>query len=105
MAGFRGGCLPGPDLWITPSPAYPRHRLYDPITGRYTQPAPLKFVDGPSVYEGTSQWMKVDREGHTSLVGEPNSRVWVSDRTLRVYDLNGKASIDVDCPGDHFFWS
>ncbi|MGE0056286.1 MAG: RHS repeat-associated core domain-containing protein [Hyphomicrobium sp.] len=29
---------------------YNWHRHYDPTLGRYTQPAPLGFVDGPSVY-------------------------------------------------------
>ena len=26
------------------------HRFYDPATGRYLQPYPLRFVDGPGVY-------------------------------------------------------
>ncbi|QLP97380.1 MAG: hypothetical protein HZY79_08210 [Rhodoblastus sp.] len=26
------------------------HRHYDPTTGRYTKPDPLRFVDGPSIY-------------------------------------------------------
>ncbi len=30
--------------------AYNWHRHYDPSLGRYTQPDPLGFVDGPSVY-------------------------------------------------------
>jgi RHS repeat-associated protein len=30
---------------------YNWHRHYDPTLGRYTQPDPLGFVDGPSVYE------------------------------------------------------
>lgn len=29
---------------------YNWHRQYDPTTGRYTQPDPLGFVDGPSLY-------------------------------------------------------
>ncbi|MEQ1713397.1 MAG: RHS repeat-associated core domain-containing protein [Hyphomicrobium sp.] len=29
---------------------YNWHRHYDPTIGRYTQPDPLGFVDGPSVY-------------------------------------------------------
>ena len=41
------------------------HRHYDPITGRYTQPDPLRFVDGPSIYNyaTASPLMKTDREG------------------------------------------
>jgi RHS repeat-associated protein len=30
--------------------AYNWHRHYDPTLGRYTQPDPLEFVDGPSLY-------------------------------------------------------
>jgi len=29
---------------------YNWHRHYEPTLGRYTQPDPLGFVDGPSVY-------------------------------------------------------
>jgi RHS repeat-associated protein len=41
------------------------HRHYDPTTGRYTQPDPLGFVDGPSVYAyaTNSPFMRTDREG------------------------------------------
>ena len=41
------------------------HRHYDPVTGRYTQPDPLRFVDGPSVYNyaTASPLMKIDRTG------------------------------------------
>ncbi|MGE0056065.1 MAG: RHS repeat-associated core domain-containing protein [Hyphomicrobium sp.] len=41
------------------------HRHYDPTIGRYTQPDPLGFVDGPSVYAyalGNSV-VVVDRDG------------------------------------------
>ena len=48
---------------------YNWHRSYDPTLGRYTQPDPLGFVDGPSVYEyakGSPQrW--VDPTGRMSL--------------------------------------
>lgn len=45
--------------------AYNWHRVYKRATGRYTQPDPLRFVDGPSVYgyAGGSPFVKVDREG------------------------------------------
>jgi RHS repeat-associated protein len=45
--------------------AYNWHRHYDPISGRYTQPDPLRFIDGPSMYAyaGNSPWMYSDREG------------------------------------------
>ena len=44
---------------------YNWHRHYDPTLGRYTQPDPLGFVDGPSVfaYAGGSPEQKVDPKG------------------------------------------
>jgi RHS repeat-associated protein len=44
---------------------YNWHRSYDPILGRYTQPDPLGFVDGPSVYgyAGGSPQVYVDKDG------------------------------------------
>jgi RHS repeat-associated protein len=44
---------------------YNWHRSYDPTVGRYTQPDPLGFVDGPSVYgyaKGRPH-MAVDKDG------------------------------------------
>jgi RHS repeat-associated protein len=48
---------------------YNWHRSYDPTLGRYTQPDPLGFVDGPSVYgyAGGSPHRFVDRDGRISL--------------------------------------
>ena len=53
--------------------AYNWHRHYDPITGRYTQPDPLRFVDGPSIYAyaGNSPFMYTDREGK-KIIGAPS---------------------------------
>jgi RHS repeat-associated protein len=44
---------------------YNWHRSYDPTIGRYTQPDPLGFVDGPSVYgyAGGMPQAAVDPEG------------------------------------------
>jgi RHS repeat-associated protein len=42
--------FPGQLFQIETSYAYNWNRHYDPITGRYTQPDPLRFVDGPSMY-------------------------------------------------------
>jgi len=44
---------------------YNWHRHYDPSLGRYTQPDPLVFVDGPSVYgyAGGSPLRNVDPTG------------------------------------------
>jgi RHS repeat-associated protein len=49
---------------------YNWHRSYDPTVGRYTQPDPLGFVDGPSVYgyaKGRPQSL-VDPDGRNALV-------------------------------------
>ncbi len=47
---------------------YNWHRQYDPTTGRYTQPDPLGFIDGPSVYGyvGGLPTQAVDFSGRSS---------------------------------------
>jgi RHS repeat-associated protein len=57
--------LPGQYFQIETNLAYNHHRHYDPTTGRYTQPDPLGFVDGPSVYAyaGSSPFMMTDSKG------------------------------------------
>ncbi|NOT69799.1 MAG: RHS repeat-associated core domain-containing protein [Hyphomicrobium sp.] len=62
---------------------YNWHRHYDPSLGRYTQPDPLGFVDGPSVYAyaGNSPNKLVDRMGlKTTLVCRP-----VQDKIARLF--------------------
>jgi RHS repeat-associated protein len=61
---------PGQYFQIETNLHYNWHRHYDPVTGRYTQPDPLGFVDGPSIYAyaGSSPFMYTDRKG---LEGEP----------------------------------
>ena len=50
---------------------YNWHRHYDPSLGRYTQPDPLGFVDGPSVYGYAkgSPLVRVDRNGRNVAGG------------------------------------
>jgi RHS repeat-associated protein len=57
--------FPGQVFQIETGLAYNWHRHYDATTGRYTQPDPLRFVDGPSIYAyaGNSPYMYVDRRG------------------------------------------
>ncbi|MFT4278899.1 MAG: RHS repeat-associated core domain-containing protein [Rhodopseudomonas sp.] len=43
--------FPGQYYLVESGLHYNWHRHYDPTLGRYTQPDPLDFVDGPSVYE------------------------------------------------------
>jgi len=62
--------FPGQFFLIETAQAYNWHRHYDPTTGRYTQPDPLRFVDGPSVYAyvGGSPYMWTDRDGRYSTL-------------------------------------
>jgi RHS repeat-associated protein len=61
--------FPGQYFQIETAYAYNWHRHYDPISGRYTQPDPLRFVDGPSVYAyaGNSPFMVTDRDGQCPM--------------------------------------
>lgn len=57
--------FPGQWFQIESGLHYNWHRHYDPSIGRYTQPDPLGFVDGPSVfaYAGNSPLMQIDKDG------------------------------------------
>jgi RHS repeat-associated protein len=65
--------FPGQYFQIETGLAYNWHRTYDPVTGRYTQPDPLGFVDGPSVYAyaGNSPYMNVDPKGLQVIIVRP----------------------------------
>ncbi|MFO1121921.1 MAG: RHS repeat-associated core domain-containing protein [Hyphomicrobiales bacterium] len=64
--------FPGQLFQIEAGLHYNWHRHYDPVTGRYTQPDPLRFVDGPSVYAYAmnSPIQIVDEEGGAGRRGE-----------------------------------
>jgi RHS repeat-associated protein len=57
--------FPGQYFLIESGLAYNWHRHYDPTLGRYTQPDPMEFVDGPSLYSyaNSAPTMHVDPEG------------------------------------------
>ena len=61
--------FPGQYFLLESGLSYNWHRIYDASTGRYTQPDPLRFVDGPSVYgyAGASPMMRVDATGLSPL--------------------------------------
>jgi RHS repeat-associated protein len=65
--------FPGQYFQVETGLAYNWHRTYDPVTGRYTQPDPLGFVDGPSVYAyaGNSPYMNVDPKGLQVIIVRP----------------------------------
>jgi len=62
--------LPGQWFQAETGLHYNWHRSYDPTLGRYTQPDPLGFVDGPSVYgyAGGSPQRWVDKDGRLAGV-------------------------------------
>jgi RHS repeat-associated protein len=72
MSGTRTQNLrfPGQYFQIETNLAYNHHRHYDPVTGRYTQADPLRFVDGPSIYAyaGNSPFMVTDRDGRFAQI-------------------------------------
>ncbi len=57
--------FPGQYFLIEAGLHYNWHRHYDPSLGRYLQPDPLEFIDGPSLYAyaKSAPTMKVDPEG------------------------------------------
>ena len=63
--------FPGQYFQIETGFAYNWHRQYDPVTGRYTQPDPLRFVDGPSVYgyAKSNPSNITDRTGEVTIEG------------------------------------
>jgi RHS repeat-associated protein len=63
--------FPGQYFQIETTLAYNWHRHYDMVTGRYTQPDPLGFVDGPSIYAyaGNNPWVRTDPKGLMILFG------------------------------------
>jgi len=63
--------FPGQWFQLESGVHYNWHRHYDPTIGRYTQPDPLGFVDGPSVYAYAtgSPAMRVDRDGRQVAEG------------------------------------
>ncbi|MBI1204958.1 MAG: hypothetical protein GC182_20845 [Rhodopseudomonas sp.] len=67
--------FPGQYFQIEPGLHYNWYRHYDPTLGRYTQPDPLGFVDGPSIYAYAelSPIMYTDRFGLTLTVGIDNN--------------------------------
>jgi RHS repeat-associated protein len=57
--------FPGQWFQIESGLHYNWHRQYDPTTGRYTQPDPLGFVDGPGVfaYAKSASLSYIDKDG------------------------------------------
>jgi RHS repeat-associated protein len=65
--------FPGQYFLIESGLHYNWHRHYDPTTGRYLQPDPMGFVDGPSLYAyaKSSPSMKIDPDGQQVRIPFP----------------------------------
>jgi RHS repeat-associated protein len=90
--------FPGQYFQLETGLAYNWHRTYDPVTGRYTQPDPLRFVDGPSVYQYAmaSPFMRTDRDGQ-EVIGGNGKRDWKLPQCIGCIEWppkNGGASGD-----------
>src|SRR5688572_18567159 len=75
--------FPGQWFQIESGLHYNWHRHYDPSIGRYTQPDPLRFVDGPSVYayaKGSPQvnvdFADMEIGDHPPMPKGYNSQTW-----------------------------
>ena len=79
--------FPGQWFQVESGLHYNWHRHYDPSLGRYTQPDPLGFVDGPSVYAYAGS-----RPGEAV---DPDGRYQVPDRTGRP----GRSQVPDAAPG------
>ncbi len=87
--------FPGQVFLIETGLSYNWHRHYDPTTGRYTQPDPLRFVDGPSVYAyaGASPEMNFDQRGLA------NCTYSITNHTMTCVSNNGAVSSSVGPSG------
>lgn len=82
---------------------YNWHRHYDPSLGRYTQPDPLGFVDGPSVYAyaRSNPLVFVDPRG-TDIVGIQGGGTYAPGAG---YDINLGIGIDTSTGSVNSFLS
>jgi RHS repeat-associated protein len=90
--------FPGQYFQVETGLAYNWHRTYDPVTGRYTQPDPLRFVDGPAIYQYAmaSPFMRTDRDGQ-EVIGGNGKRDWKLPQCIGCIEWppkNGGASGD-----------
>jgi RHS repeat-associated protein len=90
--------FPGQYFQLETGLAYNWHRTYDPVTGRYTQPDPLRFVDGPAIYQYAmaSPFMRTDRDGQ-EVIGGNGKRDWKLPQCIGCIEWppkNGGASGD-----------
>jgi RHS repeat-associated protein len=80
--------FPGQYFLIESGLHYNWHRHYDPTTGRYLQPDPMGFVDGPSLYAyvDSRSTMLIDREGRQSGIVIPRPRPGLTPLPPGIFD-------------------
>ena len=97
--------FPGQYFQIETGLHYNHHRMYDPVTGRYTQPDPLRFVDGPSVYAyaGNSPFTKGDRNGLevVAVFDVAGNRFTALDSSGKSIALDSVVSGNGECSNNH----
>jgi RHS repeat-associated protein len=100
LSGTKANNLrfPGQYFQIETGFAYNWHRHYDPTTGRYTQPDPLRFVDGPSVYAyaGSSPAMHIDFAGLAAGGGEQGRLAKCASLKKRIENLDNEIKRQMD---------
>ena len=81
--------FPGQYFQIETGLHYNWHRHYDTATGRYTQPDPLRFVDGPSIYAyaKSSPFVYIDPAGRSAEALTAAAIAAAADGPLPVGDL------------------
>ena len=92
--------FPGQWFQLEAGLAYNWNRHYDPTLGRYIQPDPLGFVDGPSVYgyAGQRPGMNVDPTGRQSLSITTPIQIFgsINDFWRNYRDMRGVNTIGAD---------
>jgi len=96
-----------PGQWFEPESglAYNWQRHYDASTGRYTQPDPLGFIDGPSVYAYgdnspeayfDSTGLADDAPRSLPMKGPPSGSLRHPSGQIRIYNRFGAPFCDID---------
>jgi RHS repeat-associated protein len=96
--------FPGQWFQIESGLHYNWHRHYDPTTGRYLQADPLGLDAGVNrwAYAANSPLTNVDPTGRSPVEGRLPYEIMTFGRTLRFFDLCGRAAVDFDTPGHDY---
>jgi RHS repeat-associated protein len=88
--------FPGQYFLIESGLHYNWHRHYDPSLGRYTQPDPLEFVDGPAMYSyaRSRPTMEIDPDGRNPVVPVIVGTAWICSRYPHVCAATAAAVVN-----------